>query len=244
MVTIATGFLDFVWKKQAEDQYLQKVKQKIETGESMEFKQGTDGILRFGDRICVPKDREVKNMILEEAYKSKLSFHPGATKMYQDLKKMFGWPGMKKEVVEYVQSCLVCQNAKIEHQKPAGLLQSFDVPEWKWDNIAMDFVLGLPRTQKKYDAIWVIIDRLMKCAHFLPINHRISLESLTYLYIKEVVRLHGVPASIISDRDPRFTSRFWQSLNNELGTKLRMSSACHPKTMTNRKGQFNLWKIC
>jgi hypothetical protein len=87
-----------------------------------------------------------------------MSFHPGATKMYQDLKKMFLWFGMKKDIEEYVQSCLICQKEKIEHQRPAGLLQPLDIPEWKWDGIAMDFVTALPKTQKKHDAIWVIID--------------------------------------------------------------------------------------
>ena len=94
----------------------------------------------------------------------------------------------------------------------------------------MDFVVGLPRTPRGLDSIWVIVDRLTKSAHFIPINIRFSLEKLTTLYISEVVRLHGVPSSIVSDRDPRFTSRFWESLNRALGTKLRLSSTYHPQT--------------
>ena len=116
-------------------------------------------------------------------------------------------------MAQYVAKCLVCQKAKIEHQKPVGMLQSLDIPEWKWDSITMDFVVGLPRTIHKFDSIWVIVDRLTKSAHFLPINIRYSLEKLIELYIKEIVRLHGVPISIISDRDPRFTSKFWGSLH-------------------------------
>ena len=150
--------------------------------------------------------------------------------MYQDLKKMFWWPKMKKNVADFVAACLVCQKAKIEHQKPAGFLQSLDVPEWKWDSIAMDFVVSLPKTPANCDSIWVIIDRLTKSAHFIPINIRYSLDKLTQLYIREVVRLHGIPSSIISDRDPRFTSGFWRSLHKALGTKLRLSSAYHPQT--------------
>lgn len=98
--------------------------------------------------------------------------------MYQDLKKMFWWFGMKKDIAEYVQSCLICQKAKIEHQRPAGLSQPLDILEWKWDGIAMDFVTALPKNQKKHDAIWVIIDRLTKSAHFIPINQTFSLERL------------------------------------------------------------------
>jgi len=128
--------------------------------------------LRFKDRMCVPNNEEIKKMILEEAHKSKLSMHPGTTKMYQDLKKTYWWPKMKREVAQYVAKCLVCQKAKIEHQKPAGMLKSLDIPKWKWDSIAMDFVVGLPRTIQKFDSIWVIVDRLTKSAHFLPINIR------------------------------------------------------------------------
>nr|KYP43122.1 Transposon Ty3-I Gag-Pol polyprotein [Cajanus cajan] len=105
-----------------------------------------------------------------------------------------------------------------------------EVPEWKWDSIAMDFVVGLPKSANNCDSIWVLVDRLTKCAHFLPVNIKCSLEKLTQLYVKEIVRLHGVPSSIISDRDPRFTSQFWQSLHQALGTKLRLSSAYHPQT--------------
>nr|KYP56886.1 Transposon Ty3-G Gag-Pol polyprotein [Cajanus cajan] len=141
---------------------------------------------------------------------------------------------LKKEVVEYVASCIVCQKAKVEHKKPGGLLQMMEVPKWKWDSITMDFFVGLPRSGKNCDSIWVIVDRLTKCAHFLPVNIKWSLEKLTQLYIKEIFRLHGVPSSIISDRDPRFISRFWRSLHQTLGTKLRLSSAYHPQT----DGQF------
>nr|KYP64063.1 Transposon Ty3-I Gag-Pol polyprotein [Cajanus cajan] len=131
------------------------------------------------------------------------------TKMYHDLRKTFWWSGMKREIVEYVAACLTCQKAKVEHQKPSGLMQQIEIPEWKWDSITMDFVVGLPRSARNSDAIWVIIDRLTKCAHFLPVNIKWSLEKLTQIYVREIVRLHGVPSSIISDRDPRFTSRFW-----------------------------------
>ncbi|KAG8474912.1 hypothetical protein CXB51_031631 [Gossypium anomalum] len=119
---------------------------------------------------------------------------------------------------------------KAEHQVPSGLLQPIMVPEWKWDRITMDFVSGLPLTPGKKDAIWVIVDRLTKSAHFIPVRTDYSLNKLADLYIREIVRLHGIPLSIISDRDPRFTSRFWQKLQDALGTKLNFSTAFHPQT--------------
>ena len=115
---------------------------------------------------------------------------------------------MKRDVAEYVARCLTCQQVKIEHQAPAGKLRPLPIPEWKWERISMDFVCGLPKTPRKHDAIWVIVDRLTKSAHFLPIRQSDSLDRLARLYVKEVVRLHGIPISIVSDRDPHFTSRF------------------------------------
>ena len=109
---------------------------------------------------------------------------------------------MKREIAEFVSKCLTCQQIKIEHQKPAGLLQPLSIPEWKWERITMDFVTGLPRTQGGHDAIWVIVDRLTKSAHFIATNNTYSLERYARLYVDEIVRLHGAPMSIVSDRDP------------------------------------------
>ena len=137
---------------------------------------------------------------------------------------------MKLDIADWVSKCLTCQKVKAEHQRPSGLLQPLEIPEWKWEQIAMDFVVGLPLTQGKCDAIWVIVDRLTKSAHFIPINERYSIDRLANLYMKEIVVRHGVPVSIVSDRDPRFNSRFWRSFQECLGTKLNMSTAYHPQT--------------
>ena len=118
---------------------------------------------------------------------------------------------MKKDIADYVSRCLTCQQVKAEHQMPAGLLQPLPIPEWKWEHVTMDFVVGLPVTPKGYNGVWVIVDRLMKTVHFLPFSTRWSVGKLARYYIREIVRLHGVPASIVSDKDSRFTSRFWQS---------------------------------
>ncbi|KAJ8761655.1 hypothetical protein K2173_004431 [Erythroxylum novogranatense] len=119
---------------------------------------------------------------------------------------------------------------KFEHRVPSGLLNPILIPQWKWDNITMDFVTGLPLTQRKHDAVWVIVDKFTNSAHFLLVRPDYSLDRLADLYVNEIVRLHGVPLSIISDRDPRFTSRFWKSLQEALATQLKFSTAFHPQT--------------
>ncbi|GJT23586.1 putative reverse transcriptase domain-containing protein [Tanacetum coccineum] len=125
--------------------------------------------------------------------------------MYQDLKPLYWWPNMKADIATYVSKCLTCAKVKAEHQKPSGLLQQPEIPVWKWERITMDFVSGLPRTPSGYDTIWVIVDRLTKSAHFLPMKKTDSMEKLTRLYLKEIVCRHGVPVLIISDRDSFIT---------------------------------------
>ena len=150
--------------------------------------------------------------------------------MYQDLKRFFWLPGMKRDVVKYVEKYLTCQRIKAEHQCPKCELQPIEVPEWKWEQITMDFVVGLPKTTREHDAIWVIIDRLTKSAHFLPIKMTYSLEQLAEIYVREIVRLHGVLVLIISDRDGRFTSSFWKSVHRAMWTNLKFSTTFHPQT--------------
>ena len=133
---------------------------------------------------------------------------------------------MKKDIAGYIFRCLTYQQVKAEHQRPTGLLQPLLILEWKWEHVTMDFVVGLPMTQKGYNDVWVIVDRLTKTAHFLPFSTRWSVEKLARYYIHEIVRLQGVLASIVSNRD----SRFWQSFQKAMGTKTLMSSAYHPQT--------------
>ena len=124
----------------------------------------------------------------------------GSTKMYQDLKVSYWWSRMKKDVSEFVIKCLVCQKVKAEHQVPSGLLQPIRILVWKWDRITMDFVVGLPLTRRKHDSVWVVVDRFTKSAHFLPVRTDYSFDELVEMYIKEIVRLHEIPISIILDR--------------------------------------------
>nr|GEW17046.1 putative reverse transcriptase domain-containing protein [Tanacetum cinerariifolium] len=142
-----------------------------------------------------------RDMIMHESHKSKYSIHPGSDKMYQDLKKLYWWPNMKADIATFVSKCLTCAKVKAKHQKRSGLLQQPEILEWKWEKITMDFFSGLPRIPSGYDSIWVIVDRLTKSAHFLPMKKTDSIEKLAQLYLKEIVYRHGVPVSIISDRD-------------------------------------------
>ncbi|CAA7017899.1 unnamed protein product [Microthlaspi erraticum] len=194
-----------------------------------EYEVSANGTILVRGRVCVPKDVELRHQILGEAHASKFSIHPGATKMYHDLKRYYHWVGMKRDVADWVAKCNTCALVKAEHQVPGGLLQSLPIPEWKWDRITMDFVVGLP-VSRTFDAIWVIVDRLTKSAHFLAIKKTDGAAVLARKFVREIVRLHGVPASIVSDRDPRFTSEFWRAFQAEMGTKVHLSTAYHPQT--------------
>ncbi|GJX85349.1 putative reverse transcriptase domain-containing protein, partial [Tanacetum coccineum] len=189
-----------------------------------------DGMLCLRNRSWIPCYGDLRALIMDESHKSKYSINPGSDKMYQDLKKLYWWPNMKTEISTYVSKCLTCAKVKAECQKPSGLLVQPVISVWKWENITMDFVTKLPKTSTGQDTIWVIVDHLTKPVHFLPMRENDSMEKLTRQYLKEVVTRHGVPILIISDRDGRFISQFWQSLQKALGTQLDMSMTYHPQT--------------
>jgi hypothetical protein len=149
--------------------------------------------------------------------------------MYKDLKTHYWWYGMKRDIAEYVSLCETYQRVKAEHQRPAGLLQPLKIPKWKWEEIGMDFIAGLPRTQAGYDSTWVIVDRLTKVAHFIPVKMTYLGAKLTELYMSRIVCLHGIPKKIVSDRGSQFTSKFWEKLHASMDTKLNFSSAYHPQ---------------
>ncbi|GJT85025.1 putative reverse transcriptase domain-containing protein [Tanacetum coccineum] len=146
----------------------------------------------------------------------------GSDKMYQDMKKLYWWPNMKADIATYVSKCLTCAKVKAEYQRPSGLLVQPEIPQWKWDNITMDFITKLPKSSQGYDTIWVIVDRLTKSAIFVPMRETIPMEKLARMYLKEVATRHGIPVLIICDRDPRFASNFWRSLQKAMGTNLDM----------------------
>ncbi|GJZ04511.1 putative reverse transcriptase domain-containing protein [Tanacetum coccineum] len=189
-----------------------------------------DGTLCLNGRSWLPCYGDLRTVIMHESQKNKIRIYLGSDKMYQDMKKLYWWPNMKADIATYVNKCLTCAKVKAEHQRPSGLLVQPKIPEWKWDNITMDFVTKLPKTSQGYDTIWVIVDRLTKSAIFTPMRETDPLDKLARLYLKEVVTRHGIPVSIICDRDPRFASNFWRSLQSALGTNLDMSTAYHPQT--------------
>nr|GEZ82142.1 putative reverse transcriptase domain-containing protein [Tanacetum cinerariifolium] len=170
------------------------------------FKIHSNGIRYHDKRIWLPLHGGLRDLIMHESHKSKYSIHPRSTKMYQDLRKLYWWSNMKANIATYVSQCLTCAKVKAEHLKPSGL------------------------TPSGYDSIWVIVDRLTKSAYFLPKKKTDSIEKLVELYLKEIVCKHGVPMSVISNRDNLFTSRFWVSLQKVLGTQLDLSTAYHPET--------------
>ena len=162
----------------------------------------------YKDRVCITNDSELKKAILEEAHSGSFPMHLGSTKMSQYLKVSYWWSRMKIDVSEFMTKCMVCQKVKAKHQVPSGLLQPIRILEWKWDRITMDLVVRLPLTGRKHDLVWVVVDRLTKSAHFLPIRTDYSFDKMAELYISEIVQLNGISISIILDRDSRFTLRF------------------------------------
>nr|CAH66284.1 OSIGBa0161P06.1 [Oryza sativa] len=221
---------DQIREAQVNDPDIQEIKKNMRRGKAIGFVEDEQGTVWLGERICVPENKELKDTIMKEAHETLYSIHPGSTKMYQDLKQQFWWASMRREIAEYVALCDVCQRVKAEHQKPAGLLQPLKIPEWKWEEIGMDFITGLPRTSAGHDSIWVVVDRLTKVAHFIPVKTTYTGHKLAELYMARVVCLHGVPKKIVSDRGSQFTSKFWQKLQSELGTRLNFSTAYHPQT--------------
>lgn len=218
--------LSRISKAQETDSTLQKMVDKEVSG----YRTAGNGTILFKGRVCVPQGGNLRDELLAQAHQSRFTIHPGRTKMYQDLKRYYHWEGMKRDVALWIARCQTCQLVKAERGVPGGLLQELPLPQWKWDMVTMDFVTGLPRTTRNKDAIWVIVDRLTKTAHFLPIRTTDKTEDLAREYLNVIVKLHGVPVSIVSDRDPKFTSTFWQAFQRALGTKVRLSTAYHPQT--------------
>ncbi|KAL0540156.1 hypothetical protein IC582_024386 [Cucumis melo] len=214
---VRSSLVTEIVRRQSEDSNLQKKFEKSKKGLEVEFELRTDGAIVKQGRLCVPNISELKNAILEEAHSSAYPMHPGSTKMYRTLKKTYWWSGMKQEIAEYVDRCLICQQVKPVRQRPGGFLNPLPVPEWKWEHITMDFLFGLPRTSSGHDGIWVIVDRLTKTTRFIPIKMTSTLDQLARLYVDKIVSQYGVPVSI-----------------KAMGTGLKFSTSFHPTT----DGQF------
>ncbi|GKE87091.1 putative reverse transcriptase domain-containing protein, partial [Tanacetum coccineum] len=198
-MTIQSGLKAKILKDQREAAKDFKAPSEWLRGLDTQFEIQDDGVIYFIGRIWIPSVGGIRKLIMDEAHTTRYSVHPGADKMYYDLRDLYWWPGMKRDIAEY-------------------------------EKLAMDLVIGLPKSSSGYDTIWVIVDRLTKSAHFLPVREDYKSEKLARIYINEIVARHGVPVSIISDRDGRFASYLWQALQKVLGTKLNMSIAYHPET--------------
>ncbi|GJT93066.1 putative reverse transcriptase domain-containing protein [Tanacetum coccineum] len=229
-ITIHSGLKTKILEAQSEASKDLKAPAEWLRGLERHFEQRADGEIYFFDRIWIPSIGDVRKLIMDEAHTSRYSVHPGADKMYYDLRDLYWWPGIKRDIAEYISRCLTYSKIKAEHQKPSGFLQQPEIPEWKWEKLAMDFITKLPKSSSGYDTIWVIVDRLTKSAHFLPIREDYKTEKLAKIYVNEIVARHGVPVSIISDRDGRFMSHLWQAFQKALGTRLDKSMAYHPQT--------------
>ena len=180
-------------------------------------------------RLVVPKG-DVRNKVLHLCHDSPASGHKGQARTRELLGRYFVWPNWKKDVNLYVRTCPICQRTKADQRRPAGLLQPLPVANKKWESIATDLVVALPETDRGYDAIAVFLDRLTKMLHLVPTTTKVTAEGYARLFFDNVWKLHGLPRSIVSDRDTRFTSTFWKALWGMLGCELRMSTAFHPQT--------------
>ncbi|GJZ83370.1 hypothetical protein Tco_0648543 [Tanacetum coccineum] len=200
------------------------------SGADHELETWSDRVRYLNKRAWIPKVNNLRKVVMDEAHRSRYSIYPGADKMYKDVKEYYWWRGMKKDIALYVGKCLTCAKVKAEHQKPSGMLQQPEIPVWKWEQITMNFVTSLPRMTRGHDLIWVVVDRLTKSAHFLPMRKDYKMDKLAHVYINEIITRHKVPLSIILDRDSHFTSRFWRLLQDALGTRLGMSTAYHSQT--------------
>jgi hypothetical protein len=208
------------------------IKRRIQEGDPKvaSFCEDAEGVLWFKDRLVVPKKATLNKKILDEAHTLRYSIHLGSTKMYHDLRQQFWWTRMKHETTCYVSECYTCRKVKADYMKPGGLLQPLSIPDWKWDDISTDFIVGLPLTARKCNSIWVIGDRLTKSAHFIPVNTNYNAQKYAEIYIARMLCLLRVLKMIISDRGSRFVTRFWEQLHTSLRTHLIHSSAYHMQT--------------
>ncbi len=204
--------------------------QSIRQGPSSQFSDFTihDGFLFKGNKLCIPRT-STRDFLVWEIHAGGLAGHFGRNKTILEVEDQFFWPGLKKNVAQIVARCRTCTTAKQQRQN-TGLYTPLPVPECPWQDISMDFVLGLPKTLRKHDSVYVVVDRFSKMAHFIPCSQTYDASKIAKLFLNEVVRLHGLPKTIVSDRDVKFTSYFWKTLWHMLGTKLKFSTAYHPQT--------------
>lgn len=187
------------------------------------------GLIRYKGKLWIGENSALRTKLISALHNSAVGGHSGSTATYHRLKKLFNWTGLKAAVDDYVRQCQICQQTKHEHSKIPGKLQPLPIPKAPWQDVTLDFVTGLPKSEG-FDTILVVVDRLTKFAHFIPLRHPFSAAQVAKALWDNVIKLHGVPLSIISDRDCIFTSAVWRGIFATVGTKLLYSTAYHPQT--------------
>ena len=174
-IALSSELLEQIIREQRKDpEEIPHIRKLIVEGHGPHFSVYQQGVVRYKDRLVVPSNEELKRKILNEAHDSKLCIHPRSNKMYHDLRHLYWWSNMKQDITWHVAECDTCGRVKADHMRTLGYLQPLPIPIWKWEDISMDFIVGLPRTSKGYNCIWVIVDRLTKSAHFLLVNSKYS----------------------------------------------------------------------
>jgi transposase InsO family protein len=230
VTTVQPVWLESVRASYEDDAVAQHLLQKLAVEPATEGDYKLDhGILRYQGRIWVGQDEQLQQRIISAFHDSPQGGHSGFPVTYRRLTSLFKWPSMKSMTREYVRTCHICQQAKPERIHPPGLLQPLPIPSAPWETATMDFIDGLP-SSKGHDCILVVVDKLTKYAHFVPLKHPYTASKVADLFVDNIYRLHGMPLNLVSDRDPVFTSLFWQSVFKATGTNLKMSTANHPQT--------------
>ena len=214
--------------EQSNEVKVSKQTYRMKAGTLMVHEEGQDVTANYW-RTVVPNDLDIKRMILHELHYVPYSGHPGFTRTLQVVRQFFYWKHMSPDVRDFVLDCPVCQTEKGSNLKPGGELQPLEIPARKWDHVAIDFITGMPACDGK-DTILTVVDKATKMCHFVPCAETVSAKDVARLYWTHVGKLHGIPQAIISDRDPRFTGKFWRELWRLLGTDLRMGSGYHPES--------------
>jgi len=196
----------------------------------MDYYLTADGLVRFRYKIYISENSELKKVILREFHVKPYLGHPGYQKTLTTMKKFYYWMNLKRDVAEFVVRCFDYQRVKVKCKHPGGLVKPIAIPEWKWEVISMDFITCLLKIVREHESIMVILDKLTNVAHFILVKSTFSPSDLGQVFIRDVVRFHGVPKKIMSDRDMKFTSKFWKELFSSLYTKLAFITTYHLQT--------------
>ncbi|MCO5575130.1 hypothetical protein L7F22_028927 [Adiantum nelumboides] len=229
VVSIAThNYLFSMIIEYAIDPYFKYVISAIALGKNEEPFTLQDGYLLHGNRLCIT--RSLREKVMFESHAPPYVGHRGIQTTMRAIETYFYWPTMKRDIQDYVSKCVVCQKTKYDRGKQPGFLQPLPILDSPWESISMDFIIGLPKSIQGNIGIWTIVNRFSKQAHFILIKKTIKAHQMATLFISQIFKYHGLPTSIVSDKDPSMTSNFWKGLFDNLGTRLNFSSAYHPQT--------------